>query len=729
LRDWRANLKSFDHLATHVWWTGNVTGGERPERIQGFQVSADYFETLGLRPALGRTFVAGEDEPGRDRLVVLSWGLWQRRFGGDSGVLGTIVSINGIPRTIIGVMPDGVRYPAPAEMWAPYAPPAQTWTQRQAHYLLVTGRLAPGRTVAQARAELMTLSGALAAQYPATNRNWSGNVRPLVRDTARQIEPMLAVLMAAVGFVLLIVCANVANLMLARATGRSRELGIRVALGASRARITRLVLVESLVLALAGGAGGVLLGLFGVDLIRSLVPAELRRMVAGFEHLTVNGAVLAFTAGLSLASALLFGLVPALRAARGAAGKESLRRGGTTSGRERHRLRRALVGAEVALALLLLVGAGLTLRTFRHLGTLQPGFDVHGVALTSLALPGRGYPDAPDATRFYTRLIERVGALPGVTSAAAANVVPLCGCNATSGFSVIGAPPYPVGEGPEVDWRVITPGYLSTLRIPLIRGRDLTAADNAAAPGVVLVNETVSRRWFADGGALGRRLYVGGDTTRPVEVVGIVGDIRHAGLTQQALPEIYLPAAQQPAWEMTILTRVQGGDEAATALLPALRAAVLEIDPNQPVYDQQTMANLHALSMAQYRFSLRLLAALGLVALVLAGVGIYGVIAQLVAERTREIGIRIALGGDQRSVQRLVVRQGMMPAALGIGVGLLLAPALTLLVRRMLVGISPTDPVTFGSVAALLLGVALAACWLPARRAARVDPMIALRAE
>jgi putative ABC transport system permease protein len=728
-RDWRANLKSFDHLVTHVWWTGNVTGGERPERIQGFQVSADYFEALGLRPALGRTFVAGEDEPGRDRLVVLSWGVWQRRFGGDRSVLGTIVSINGIPRTIIGVMPDGVRYPAPAEMWAPYAPPPETWMQRQAHYLLVTGRLAPGKSVEQARAELATLTGALAAEHPETNRNWGGNVRPLVRDTARQVEPMLAVLMAAVGFVLLIVCANVANLMLARATGRGRELGIRRALGASRGRITRLIMVESMVIALAGGVGGVLLGLFGVDLLVALVPGDLRRMIPGFERLTVNAAVLAFTAGLSLASALLFGLVPALRAAGGTAGRDALRSGANTSGRERHRLRRALVGAEVTLALLLLVGAGLTLRTFRHLGSLSPGFDVQGVALTSLALPGRSYPDAPAATRFYSRLVERIAAIPGVAAAGAANVVPLCGCNQTSGFSRIGAPPYPPGEGPEVDWRIITPGYFSALRIALVAGRDFRATDGPEAPPVAIVNETVSRRWFPDGGALGHRLHLGGDTTRSVEVIGIVSDIRHHGLAQQAPPEMYVSAAQLPSWEMTVVARAAGGEQMAAALLPALRAAVLEIDPNQPVYDQQTMSNLLALSMLQYRFSLRLLAALGLVALVLAGVGIYGVIAQLVAERTREIGIRIALGGDQRMVQRLVVRQGMLPAAIGVGAGLLLAPAVTMLVRRMLVGVSPNDPLTFGTVAVVLLGVALAACWLPARRAARVDPMVALRSE
>ena len=729
LKDWRANLKSFDHLATHVWWTGNVSGGERPERIQGFQVSADYFETLGLRPALGRTFVAGEDQPGHDRLVVLSWGLWQRRFGGDSGVIGTVVQINSIPRTIIGVMPAGVRYPAPAEIWAPYAPPPETWASRRSHFLYVTGHLAPEATINTARAELATLTATLAIEHPESNRGWSANVRPLVRDTARQIEPMLAVLMAAVGFVLLIVCANVANLMLARATGRGRELAIRAALGASRARISRLVLIEGGILALAGGVGGVLLALFGVDLLVALVPAELRRMFAGLEHLRVNGPVLAFSAGISIVSALLFALIPALRAARVAAGRDSLRSGSSTSTRERHRLRRILVGAEVALALLLLVGAGLTFRTFRHLGTLQPGFEANGVALTRLTLPGQTYPQGQDAARFVDRLMERVASLPGVVAAGAANVVPLCGCNQTNSFAIIGSPPYPPGEGPEVDWRIVTPGYFAALRIPLRQGRGFTAADGPNAPPVVILNETVSRRWFPDGGALGRRLHIEGDTTRAFEVVGIVGDIRHHGLARLAPPEMYLPAAQVPMWDMSIAARAAGGEDAAKALLPALRAAVLEVDPNQPVYDQQTMNTLLTLSMLQYNFSLRLLAALGAIALILAGVGIYGVIAQLVAERTREIGIRIALGGDRSTVQRLIVRQGMTPATLGVAAGLVLAPGLTMLIRRMLVGVSPFDPLTFVTVVLVLLGVALTACWAPARRAARVDPMVALRTE
>ncbi len=728
-RDWRENLRSFDRLVSHVWWTGNVTGGERPERVQGMQVSANYFDAFGLRPALGRTFTAGEDQQGNDRVVVLSWGLWQRRFGGDSGVLGTIVSINGIPRTIIGVMPEGVRYPIAAEMWAPYAPTPETWASRRLHYLYVTGRLAPGVTLAEARAEITRLSAARGAEYPNTNTGWGANVQPLMRDTAREIEPMLAVLMAAVGFVLMIACANVANLMLVRATGRGRELSIRTALGASRAGIVRLVLMEGVVLALAGGALGTLVGVFGVDLLRALIPADFQRRIPGFDRMRVNAAVLAFTALLSIGSALLFALLPALRAARGAAGaRDSLRSGQTAGGRERHRLRQVFVGAEVALALLLLIGAGLTFRTFRHLGRLPPGFETSGIALTSLALPGRTYAEGTDAARFYSRLVERVAALPGVAAAGAANVVPLCGCNQTSSFNVVGQPPYSIDDRPDVDWRIVTPGYFDALRVPIQQGRDFAAADRADAPAVVIVNETLARRWFPDG-ALGKRLFLQGDTTQPAEIVGIAGDMKHAGIAKPVPPEMYLPEAQQPAWEMTLAVRTTGGEAAATALLPSLRAAVLELDPDQPVYDQQTIQDLLALNVLQYRFSLRLLATLGFIALLLAGVGIYGVISNLVAERTREIGIRIALGGDQRTVQRLVVRQGMSPAAIGLLAGLVLAPALTLLVRGMLVGVSPHDPITFVSVAVLLLAVALLACWLPARRATRVDPMIALRTE
>ncbi|HKA58719.1 MAG TPA: ABC transporter permease [Gemmatimonadales bacterium] len=728
-RDWRENLKSFDRLVSHVWWTGNITGGERPERVQGMQVSVDYFDAFELKPALGRTFTPGEDQPGNDRVVMLSWGLWQRRFGGDRGVLGTVVSINGISRTVIGVMPEGVRYPIAAEMWAPYAPTPETWTSRRLHYLYVTGRLAPGVTLAAARAEITRLTAARAIQYPNTNTNWGANVRPLMRDTARDIEPMLAVLMAAVAFVLLIACANVANLMLVRATSRGRELSIRTALGASRGSIVRLVLAEGVVLALAGGALGALLGVFGVDLLRALVPADFRQRIAGFDRMRVNATVLAFTAVLSIGSALLFALLPALRAARGAVGaRDQLRSGQTTEGRERHRLRRVLVGAEVALALLLLIGAGLTLRTFRHLGTLPPGFETSGVALTSLALPGRTYAEGTDAARFYSRLVERVGALPGVAAAGATNVVPLCGCNQTSSFNVVGQPPYPTDDRPDVGWRIITPGYFDALRVPIQRGRDFTATDAAGAPSVVIVNETLARRWFPDG-AVGKRLFLQGDTTQPAEIVGIVGDIKHAGIGKAAAPEMFLPEAQQPAWDMTLTVRAAGGEAAATTLLPALRSAVLELDPNQPVYDQQTMRDLLALNVLQYRFSLRLMATLGLIALLLAGVGIYGVISNLVAERTREIGIRIALGGDQQAVRSLVVRQGMSPAAIGVLAGLVLAPALTMLVRGMLVGVSPHDPLTFVAVGLLLLLVALFACWLPARRAARVDPMIALRTE
>ena len=724
-RDWRAGAQNFEQLVAHAWWTANFTGGEQPERIQGFRVSPDYFAALGLRPLLGRTFQAGDDEPGKDALVILSHGLWQRRFGGDTEIIGTTVSINGIARQVVGVMPPSVRYPAPAEAWAPLSFTPEGWANRRAHFLLVTGRLKEGVTIEQGRAELATLGAQLASQYPASNTGWGVDIRPLLQDSTRMIAPMLYVLFGAVGFVLLIACANVANLMLARASGRSRELAIRVALGAVRVRIARLVLSESVLLGLAGGVAGVLVGFWGVDLLVSLVPPEHQRFMAGFDAVRIDGPVLAFTMGLALVSVLFFGLAPSVRASRGGE-DELLRSGASSEGRGRHRLRRTLVGIEVALALLLLVGAGLTYRTFRFLGSVDPGFDGRGVALTSFVLPTRTYPSESSMVRFADALVERVASIPGVRAAATTNIVPMCSCNSTSSFNVAGRPPYPPGERPDIGWRVVTPGYFGAMGMTLRAGRLFTAADQAGAAPVVIVTETVSRRWFPDGGALGRLLYLAGDTTQPAQVVGIIGDLRHDGPMRPASAELYLPQSQRPENGLTIVARTDGEP---AMLLPLLRRAVREVDADLPVYDQTTMRSVMGLAVGPYRFSMRLLAGLGLVALLLAAVGIYGVIAHLVAQRTREIGIRVALGGDQASVRSLVVRQGMAPALVGVVAGLAAALSLGSVLSRLTAGVSPRDPLTLAAVALLLLAVALAACWAPAQRAARVDPIEALRVD
>ena len=723
-RDWKAQARSFDHLVAHIWWTANLTGGDRPERVQGFMVSPDYFTALGVHPLLGRGFVAGEDEPGRDRVVVLSHGIWQRRFGGDPRIVGQEIPINGIPRTVIGVLPPDVRYPAPAELWAPLSFGAQTWGLRQARFLLVTGRLAPGVSIAQAHAEMAGIAHSLSTQYPASNTDWGTNVRSLVPDVTRRIEPILLSLFVAVGFVLLIACANVANLLLARGATRGRELAVRATLGAGRGRLTRQLLTESVVLALAGGGVSVLVAIWGVGALVALVPPGQQAYLVGFNRVAVDGPVLLFTLALSLATALVFGLAPALRASRTdlqAALQEEGRAAGNTP---RHRLRRALIAAEVALALLLLVGAGLTLRSFRHLLDTSPGFDVDGIALTSVSLPGSKYADNAAVAGFYRDLLERVDAIPGVTAAGAVNVTPLCQCNQTTSFQIEGAPPFPPGEGPDVGWRVVTPGYFAALGVPLHEGRAFDATDNASARRVAIVNQTLARRYFPDG-AVGRRMVFFPDST-PIEIVGVLSDLRHDGPARLPLPELYVSAAQYPAGEMNLVVRTTSSP---AGVLPTLRAEVQRLDPDQPVFDQRTMRDVFDRVVGTHRLALRLLGALGVLALALAAVGIYGVLVQLVAERTREIGIRIALGSDPPAVRRLVLRQGMIPVAWGLAVGLLAALGLTRALASQLVGVSPAEPLTLAAVATLLATVALAACYLPARRATSVDPMVALRTE
>jgi putative ABC transport system permease protein len=724
-RDYRTATRSFDRLVAHAWWPATLTGGTEPERVQGFIVSPDYFEALGVRPLHGRSFAPGEDVPGNNRVVVLSYGLWQRRFGGDAGVIGRTIAVNGIERTVIGVLPPHVAYPAPGDIWAPLALDSAVWSSRQSHWLLVTGLLKRGTTVDGAQAELATIAGRLRTDYPATNTGWGVNVRPLERDVARQVEPVLLTLLAGVAFVLLIACVNVANLVLARGTGRRRELAMRATLGAGRRRLVRQLLTESTVLALSGGAAGVLFATWGVGLLRGLVPAEQQRFYSGFDQIGINAPVFLFTIVTALVTVVLFGLVPALRSANpdlNAALQEGERSGG---GPTRHRLRRALVAVEVALALVLLVAAGLMFRSIRHLLGTSPGFDTDSVALTSVVLPNARYGTPEQAVAFYQELVGRLAALPGVSrgSAGAANVTPLCMCNQTTSFQIAGAPPFRAGEGPDVGWRVVTAGYFSALGVPLVAGRRLSDQDDARAPRVVVVNQTLARRYFPDG-AVGRRLLMGQDTAT-TEIVGVVSDMRHDGPARSPGPELYLPLAQSPVSEMTLVVRAQN----PAALLPSMRAAVQAIDHDLPVAGQRTMRAAFNLVLGPLRLSQRLLAALGVIALVLAAVGIYAVVAQLVLERTREIGIRIALGGNRAAVLSLLLQQGVMPAAWGLAAGTAGAVAITQALRSQLFGVRPGDPVTIALVAVVLLGTAILATYAPARRATTVDPMVALRYE
>jgi putative ABC transport system permease protein len=723
-RSVQEQARSFEQLAAHVGWNANLTdAGEAPERVQGFLVTANWFATLGLLPMLGRSFTAGEDVPGHDAVLVLSYGVWQRRFGADSTIVGRAIPVNGVSRTVIGVMPPGVRYPAPAEVWAPIPLTPERLANRRSHYLLVTGRLRPGVSPEAAQAEVAGIAARLAADHPESNTGWGANVRPFVRDATRDLAPILLMLFAAVGLVLLIACVNVANLMVARGTARAREVAIRAALGASRRRVASQLLTESLVLASLGGLLGIAGAVWGVGALVAEVPEQQGRWMLGLDHVGVDLPVLAFAVALSALTALLFGIAPAVRASRtDLAG--TLHGSRSSPGLGRHRLRRVLVGVEMALALVLLVGAGLMVRTARFLATRDLGFDVERAAVTSLQLPYGKY-SAAAARGWYARLEERLRGLPGVSAVGLTSLVPLCQCNSTDGFTVVGAPPPRPGEEPEADGRVVTPGYFAALGMRVLRGRGILATDDSAAPRVVVVTQNLARRWLGGENVMGRRLLVAGDPA-PSEIVGVLADVRHDGPAREAPPEFYQAFAQAPQNEMTVVVRAAG--DPATQL-PAVRAVIRQLDPEQPVYDQATMRTVAAAVVGPQRFVLRLLTAMAVLALLLAAVGIYGVIAHLVAERTREIGIRVALGGDATSVAALVVRQGMAPALWGLAAGLASAAALTGLMRRLLVGVHPIDPLTYAAVAALLLAVAALACLVPARRASKVDPMVALRSE
>ena len=721
-RDFRESAKSFEHLVAHAWWPANLTGGNAPERVQGFRVSPDFFAALGIEPAHGRFFAPGEDATTPARVVVISDGLWKRRFGADPAVLGRQIAVNGIDRTIIGILPAGVRYPAAGDLWQPLAMDSAGWSNRQAHYLLVSGRLAAGVSAATAQAELGVIAARLSAAYPVTNTGWGVNTVPLERDIARTIEPMLVTLFAAVAFVLLIACVNVANLLLARGTGRRRELALRATLGARRSRLVRQLLTESAVLAVLGGALGLVVASWSIGFLSSLVPTQHQRFLAGFEGLGLNGPVLAFTAFTALGATLLFGLLPALRSSGTdlhASLQEGERAGG---GPGRHRLRRVLVAAEVALALVLLVGAGLMFRSMRYLLTQSPGFEPDGLALTTVVLPGAQYDSARKVNAFYDDLLGRLAAYPGVRAAGAANVTPFCSCNQTTSFDVVGQEPFRPGEEPDVGWRVVTPGYFAALNVPVTLGRGIAVSDDARAPRVVVVNEVLARRWFPNG-AVGRRMRMFDTTT--YEIVGTVADVRHGGPTQPPAPELYVPQAQNARIEMTVAVRATD----PTALLPVIRSTVLAVDPQLPVSDQQTMRAAFSALLGPQRMSQQLLGALGAIALLLAAVGIYAVIAQLVGERTREIGIRVALGGDRATVLRMVLRQGLTPALWGLAIGAAAAFGVTQLLRAQLYGVAPGDPVTMLVVVIALLAVAALAAYAPALRATRIEPMVALRTE
>jgi predicted permease len=721
--DWRAQNHVFEDIASYQRDSYTLVGGGEPEQISGARISQGLFEILHVKPRLGRTFTRDEDRPDQDLVVILGHGLWQRRFGSDRDVIGQTISVNGRSRTIIAVMPPDFRFPNVADLWVPMALDEKRYT-RTDHGLSAIARLKPNVKLEQAQAEMNTIARRIEEQNPVTNEGLGVNVFGLHERLTGDYRRALLLLLGVVGFVLLIACANVANLMLARASVRYKELALRAALGASRLRIVRQLLTESVLLSLLGGALGLVLAVWGRELLLAAIPEEMPFWM----KFTLDGRIVGFTMGISLLTALVFGVAPALQASKPNL-NEALKeggRGGATGG-ARHCLRSLLVIAEVALSLVLLVGAGLMMRSFMRLEHVASGLNPENVLTMDVSLPRARYPEPGKQSAFFQQLVVGVSTLPGVQAAAAISDLPLRSAWGRS-LTVEGRPVLSVGEAPMINHCVITPNYFRALGIPLMMGRDFTEADVAGATRVTIVDERLAHEYWPNESPLGKRIRFGPpENNEPWHtIVGVVGSVRHESLERFTRKGVYVPYRQIPVGGMTLVVRATSHPEGLAA---AVRRQVLELDNQLPVSNVMTMEGVIARSVWQSRFYTILFGVFATVALVLASVGIYGVMSYAITQRTHEIGIRMALGARRLDILKLTVRQGMTLALAGVAVGLCAAYGLTRLLANLLFGISATDPETYAFIALLLVSVALLACYIPARRATKVDPLVALRYE
>jgi putative ABC transport system permease protein len=735
-RDLRDKASTFDGVFVATGWAPALTGaGGEPQRLQGTRASGLIFKTLGVAPIIGRPFTPEEDVPGKNHVAVLSYGFWQRQFGGESSIVGKRLILNGEPYDVIGVMPASFRDftgRAPSDLWAPLAltPQQMSDNNRTNEYLTLVARLKPGISVDRARSDMKTFASQLRAQFPQQYAtDWTLKVTPMNEKVSGRIRPALLVLLGAVGFVLLIACANVANLLLARAASRIKEVAIRSALGATRRDLLRQLMAESLLLAIVGGVLGLGLAWLGMKGVVALKPANVPRIT----ELRIDGLVTAFTLGVAIATGLVFGLMPAIQTSR-ANLQETLKEGGRSGSADRsgHTMRRVLVVAEVALALTLLTGAGLLIRSLALLQGVSPGFDPNSLLTFNVSIPAAKYRSDTALVQYWQRAIETVKAVPGVTSVGITSTMPFSGNWSTGSFSVEGYQPPPGKPGPWGDQRVVSPGFFPTLEVPLIKGRNFTEQDGTTGAQVVIVDEEMVKRYWPNVDPIGKRVTFNDPQRDSVinwmTVVGVVGHTKHEGLDAENRVQLYHPYHRYGfiGNGMSFAVRTVGDPNRA---VPAVRSALHAIDQDVPISNISTMDANIANSLGQRRFAMMLLGLFAVMALVLASIGIYGVMSYAVTQRAHEIGIRMALGAARQRVLGMVMRQGLTLVGLGVVIGVAGAFGLTRLIASQLYGVRPTDPATFVLVAVTLVGVAALATFIPAMRATRVDPVVALRDE
>ncbi len=736
--DWREQNQSFEHIAAYMNRSLNYTGGEQPERLQGVLVSPSFFPLLKVQPFIGRAFSPDEEQPGKHTVAIISYGLWQQRFAADPNISEKKLLLNGVPFTIVGVLPERFQFPDTQGKRAPAAGVGQTVDlllplafdpkdlgERGSHFLQVLARLKPGITTEQAQTEMSLIASSLEQQYPESSKDWTARVVPLHEQVVGEARPMLLLLLAAVGLVLLIACANIANLLLVRASTRHKEMAVRMALGASRNRLIRQLLIESLLLASLGGAAGLLLAFWGSDAIVAFSLSELPRA----HEITIDNRTLLFAIGLTVFTGILFGLVPAFQASSVDL-NDSLKDNSksATAGFQRNRFRSLLVVSEIALSLVLLIGAGLLVKSFIRLARVNPGFNTDNLLTVNITLPFAKYPELEKRTAFFEQLTEKLQAIPGVQAVGATSNLPLSGGNNHLTFIIEGRQAALLSDEPAADWRAISPDYFNVMGIRLMNGRAFSASDRKGTSEVIIINEVMAKRYWPGESALGKRImiYDSGEPRPWREIVGIVSNIHHFNLKDEPNPEMYVPHLQRPQSSLTLVSHLTTNQQ---SVIPAIREAVLALDKDQPVYNIRMMNQLVSESLATSKATMLLVGIFAVIALLLAAIGIYGVMAYVVAQRTNEIGIRLALGARSGDVLKMVVKQGMTTALVGIGFGLAAAVAVTRLMEKLLYNVNGTDPLVFVAVSLILTGVALVACLVPARRASKVDPMVALRYE